>query len=107
MKPRKSSAAAIVATMTPSKPSFQIHEDPDAPDITPLKKCGSTETKVLTVKKVTEDHEVPLAIFEAPDPTKRPMYCKHLVYQGNNKALFHAVMRCLSEGGLTQYSCVL
>ena len=23
-----------------------------------------------------------LALFEPPDPTKKPMYCKHLVYQG-------------------------
>ena len=91
MKPKKSSAAAIVAAMTPSKPSFQIHEDPDAPESTPMKKA-TTGTKALSVKKVVDDHEVALAIFEEPDPSKRPMYCKHLVYQGNKNIGFNEII---------------
>ena len=31
---------------------------------------------------------VPLAIFEPPDPSKRPMYAKHLVYQGATEFSF-------------------
>ena len=32
--------------------------------------------------KKEEEIPVALALFEPPDPTKKPMYCKHLVYQG-------------------------
>ena len=34
--------------------------------------------------KPKKEDEIPvaLALFEPPDPTKKPMYCKHLVYQG-------------------------
>ena len=39
---------------------------------------------VLTSHKPKKEEEIPvaLALFEPPDPTKKPMYCKHLVYQG-------------------------
>ena len=33
-------------------------------------------------KRDEEQAHVALALFEPPDPTKKPMYCKHLVYQG-------------------------
>ena len=52
---------------TPSKPEFK-----------------NNFSKALTSHKVTKSEEdnVALALFEPPDPTKKPMYCKHLVYQG-------------------------
>ena len=41
------------------------------------------ESRVLKAKD--DGPPVPLAIFEPPDPTKRPMYAKHLVYQGRTQ----------------------
>ena len=41
------------------------------------------ESRVLKAKD--DGPPVPLAIFEPPDPTKRPMYAKHLVYQGGTQ----------------------
>jgi hypothetical protein len=41
---------------------------------------------VLHSKKV--EREIPLALFEPPDPNQRPMYCKHLVYQGATEFSF-------------------
>ena len=83
----------IPAGVTPSqsKPTFQIHQDEGASkepqhqvgDATPHK----FDSRALAARK-TVDPEVPLAIFEPPDPTKRPMYCKHLVYQGTTEFSF-------------------
>lgn len=33
-------------------------------------------------KALDDDSHVPLALFEPPNPNVRPMYAKHLVYQG-------------------------
>ena len=64
------------------KPSFEVHQDEGLSTShkysTP---SHSTQHHVLSSKK--PENETPLALFEPPDPTKRPMYCKHLVYQGN------------------------
>ena len=43
--------------------------------------------RVLSARKNVEP-EIPLAIFEPPDPSKVPMYCKHLVYQGTTEFSF-------------------
>ena len=37
------------------------------------------ESRVLKAKD--DGPPVPLARFEPPDPTKQPMYAKHIVYQ--------------------------
>ncbi len=34
------------------------------------------------------DRDISLAVFGPPDPTQRPMYCKHLVYQGTTEFSF-------------------
>ena len=72
---------AISLDKIPSKPTFAVHQDEGL--VTPSK-CSAT-SNVLTShkpKKIEDDMPVALALFEPPDPTKRPMYCKHLVYQG-------------------------
>jgi hypothetical protein len=51
--------------------------------------CIYSQFKVLSTMKESDcEDNVPLAIFEPPDPTKRPMYAKHLVYQGNTEFSF-------------------
>ncbi len=76
---------------TPNKPTFQIHQDEGVvekkqEDETPIK-LGPGSARALSARK-TVDPEVPLAIFEPPDPNKKPMYCKHLVYQGTTEFSF-------------------
>ncbi len=39
------------------------------------------ESNVLSTKKPEKDVSIALALFEPYDPTKKPMYCKNLVYQ--------------------------
>ena len=48
---------------------------------------------VLTAHKPKDEDDVPiaLALFEPPDPTKKPMYCKHLVYQGVTEFSFEEI----------------
>jgi len=71
----------------PSHASFAVHEDPNVAP--PANKTAlKMDAKALSVKKAADDNDVPLAIFEPPDPTKRPMYCKHLVYQGATEFSF-------------------
>ena len=53
-----------------------------------LKSLWGLFSQVLAARKEPEQGPVPLAIFEAPDPTKKPMYCKHLVYQGTTEFSF-------------------
>lgn len=66
--------------MFSSKPTFVVHEDEGSSQAapTPQKMLSS---KVLSVLKPAEEHHVAVALFEPPDPMKKPMYCKHLVYQ--------------------------
>ena len=36
-------------------------------------------------------HEFQVALFEPFDPTKKPMYCKNLVYQGTTEFSFEEI----------------
>merc|ERR1711997_1353911 len=47
----------------------------------------------LTSHKPKKEEEIPvaLALFEPPDPSKKPMYCKHLVYQGVTEFSFEEI----------------
>ena len=53
------------------------------------------ESNVLSTRKVVADEDdqkdVAVALFEPLDPTKRPMYCKHLVYQGTTEFSFEEI----------------
>ena len=70
---------AVPLSQISSAPAFSIHVDENVSQPAAPK---SHYTTALTSKKAEDDHSVPLAIFEPFDPTKKPMYCKHLVYQG-------------------------
>jgi len=69
------------ALFNSSKPAFFVHEDEDVPLAIPTPQKSVLSSKVLSVIKPAEEHHVALALFEPPDPMKKPMYCKHLVYQ--------------------------
>ena len=76
-----------------AKPGFTFHEDQGAPQpssVTPHKLAPGT-SNVLSARKSVRDEDVmhcPVALFEPPDPTKRPMYCKEKVYQGATEFSF-------------------
>ena len=66
-----------------AKPAFEVHQDEDI--VAKTSQSGKTVQNVLKAhkpSKVEDDVPTALALFEPPDPTKKPMYCKHLVYQG-------------------------
>ena len=66
-----------------AKPAFEVHQDEDI--VAKTSQTGMTVKNVLKAhkpSKVEDDVPTALALFEPPDPTKKPMYCKHLVYQG-------------------------
>ena len=70
-----------------SAPSFAVHQDAEVagqPAATPHKLKPGERSNVLTSKKPPKDEDgpdVPLALFEPIDPTKKAMYAKQLVYQ--------------------------
>uniref|UniRef100_A0A0K2U3Z0 Mitotic checkpoint serine/threonineprotein kinase BUB1 betalike [Meleagris gallopavo] n=1 Tax=Lepeophtheirus salmonis TaxID=72036 RepID=A0A0K2U3Z0_LEPSM len=68
------------------KPKFEIHQDEDIqqPASTPCKIGGTA----LSTKKVEKESIVPVALFEPFDPSIKPMYCKHLIYQGVSEISF-------------------
>lgn len=76
-----------------AKPAFTVHQDqgpPPANSVTPHK-LAPCATNVLSARKADRDEDqvhVPVALFEPPDPTKRPMYCKDKVYQGATEFSF-------------------
>ena len=75
-----------------AKPAFAVHEDNESghSTITPHK-LAPGESNVLSARKRDHDDggiQCPIALFEPPDPTKRPMYCKNLVYQGATEFSF-------------------
>jgi len=75
-----------------AKPTFAVHEDHESghSTITPHK-LAPGESNVLSARKQDHDDggiQCPIALFEPPDPTKRPMYCKNLVYQGATEFSF-------------------
>jgi len=74
------------------KPSFVLHEDEEdcKSTVTPHKVVPG-ESNVLSVRKLDKSEagsNCPVALFEPPDATKRPMYCKHKVYQGAKEFSF-------------------
>ena len=83
-------AHAVPLDQISTKPGFQVHQDEGL--VTPSKSSCMTPSHVLTSHKPKpqDDDDVPiaLALFEPPDPTKKPMYCKHLVYQGTTEFSF-------------------
>ena len=70
---------AVALSEIASKPTFAIHTDAVTPG--KVKVTGSSEVMSKALSEKKREREVPLAIFEPPDPSKRPMYCKHMVYQ--------------------------
>ena len=76
-----------------AKPTLPtVHEDHESghSTITPHK-LAPGESNVLSARKQDHDDggiQCPIALFEPPDPTKRPMYCKNLVYQGATEFSF-------------------
>ena len=82
-------AAAAAAAAVPARPSFSVHQDesiPGAPQPQQQQSTFRLESRVLKAKD--DGPPVPLAVFEPPDPSKRPMYAKHLVYQGATEFSF-------------------
>lgn len=65
---------------------FQVHVDEDNSESTPRHQpVASTVLKSLKIKKGYEDENyanAPLFYLEPYDPTKKPMYCKDMVYAG-------------------------
>ena len=62
---------------------FLQDTDVQQPTTTPHKLKPGERGNVLTAKRPAKDDgpEVPLALFEPFDPTKKAMYAKQLVYQ--------------------------
>jgi len=76
-----------------AKPAFTVYEEPNLvqPSMTPQRQHQTQSSVLSTRKKAAEDHgavHCPVALFEAPDPTKRVMYCKEKVYQGTTEFSF-------------------
>jgi len=76
-----------------AKPTFTVYEEPNLvqPSMTPQRQHQSQGSVLSTRKKAAEDHgavNCPVALFEPPDPTKKPMYCKEKVYQGTTEFSF-------------------
>ena len=74
------------------KAAFSVHEDHESgrSTITPHKLVPG-ESNVLSARKLYKDDAMvhcPVALFEPPDPTKNPMYCKNKVYQGATEFSF-------------------
>ena len=83
-------AHAVPLDQISAKPGFQVHQDEGL--VTPSKSSSMAPSHVLTSHKPKpqdeDDVPIALALFEPPDPTKKPMYCKHLVYQGTTEFSF-------------------
>ena len=104
--------AAVPVAAAPARPSFSVHQvetveynnlnaydvssdiiyrcDQDVQDegiasSAPSQQQGRFRLETRVLKAKDDGPPVPLAIFEPPDPTKRPMYAKHLVYQGRTQ----------------------
>ena len=78
-------------------PHFEIHNDAglEQPSGPTPHKLQPGESNVLSTRKVATDEDdqkdVAVALFEPLDPTKWPMYCKHLVYQGTTEFSFEEI----------------
>ena len=98
--------AAVPVAAAPARPSFSVHQveynnlnaydvssdiiyrcdqDEGIASSAPSQQQGRLRLETRVLKAKDDGPPVPLAIFEPPDPTKRPMYAKHLVYQGRTQ----------------------
>lgn len=57
---------------------FIVHEDEEANGRSCHPRTPSVPGALKTRKK--DNFVCPLAVFESPDPTKKPMYCKNKVF---------------------------
>ena len=90
-------AHAVPLNQIGTKPAFEVHQDEDI--VAPTNSGQKTVKNVLTAHKPKaneDDVPIALALFEPPDPTKKPMYCKHLVYQGVTEFSFEE-LRAVSD----------
>ena len=75
-----------------AKPAFSFHEDQvDAGSTITPHILNPGESNILSARKLDKEDPTlhcPIALFEPPDPTKRPMYCKDKVYQGATEFSF-------------------
>ena len=75
-----------------AKPAFSVHEDQvDAGSTITPHILNPGESNILSARKLDKEDPTlhcPIALFEPPDPTKRPMYCKDKVYQGAKEFSF-------------------
>ena len=78
-------------------PHFAVHQDEglQQPAGATSHKLQPGESTVLSSRKINKEEDdqqdVAIALFEPLDPTKRPMYCKHLVYQGTTEFSFEEI----------------
>jgi hypothetical protein len=76
-----------------AKAAFIVHEDqgPQPSSVVTPHKVTPGTSNVLSTRKAEREESMlhcPVALFEPPDPTKRPMYCKEKVYQGATEFSF-------------------
>ncbi|XP_022190359.2 mitotic checkpoint serine/threonine-protein kinase BUB1 beta [Nilaparvata lugens] len=80
--PHGSKSRSTAAAPPPSTPSFHVHQDAEEANKT------NYQTPIVprALKSIRAiDIACPVAIFEAPDPTKKVMYAKHKVYVGGRE----------------------
>ncbi|XP_067007843.2 mitotic checkpoint serine/threonine-protein kinase BUB1 [Anabrus simplex] len=65
-------------------PSFPVHIDENA-DVPNTPRGVNVAVNALKPIKYDDEALIPVARFEPPDPTKRPMYPKHKVYCGGTE----------------------
>ncbi|XP_026817078.1 mitotic checkpoint serine/threonine-protein kinase BUB1-like [Rhopalosiphum maidis] len=74
-KPKKTRSKILKPVSTID---FEVHQDNNLECVTKLP--GITVPNALRSIKGNTNLSCPVAVFEPPDPTKRPMYCKEKVY---------------------------
>jgi len=66
--------------------AFTVHQDELQQPAAPL--AGQSKALQARREEAAGTVHCPVALFEDPDPTKRPMYCKDKVYQGTTEFSF-------------------
>ena len=66
--------------------AFTVHQDEVQQPMAPL--AGQPKALQARREEAAGTVHCPVALFEDPDPTKRPMYCKDKVYQGTTEFSF-------------------
>ncbi|XP_038065945.1 uncharacterized protein LOC119736026 [Patiria miniata] len=90
VRQQRSGGIGVSQLATFAQPSFKVHVDETAPEITTPRRMPETGSQILSARKPEKPSNLLQNIAQQPvgDDKTKAMYCKHLIYNGATEMSF-------------------